>query len=84
MLELMPRGVNKWVGLCSLLQSMDLRYETCMTVGDGLNDYEMIKHAALGVAMGNAVEEVKSIADYVVSSNDEEGVAEAFRRFILS
>lgn len=84
MLELLPKGMNKWIGLQSLLKSMNLSYRSCMAIGDGSNDYEMIKNAAVGVAMGNAVEEVKSVADYVVSSNDNDGIAEAFEKLILS
>lgn len=80
MLELIPKGTNKWVGLQSLLKSMDLTARSCMAVGDGLNDYEMINNVALGIAMGNAVESVKSVADYVVSSNDDDGIVEAFHK----
>ena len=82
-LELIPEGVNKWVGLTSLMQSMGISFRSCMAIGDGKNDYEMVKNAAVGVAMGNAVEEVKSVADHVVSSNDEDGIAEAFEKLIL-
>ena len=41
----------------------------------------MLRHAGIGVAMGNALEEVKLAADYVTSSVDEQGVANALRRF---
>ncbi len=83
MLELIPKGVNKWVGLTSLMQSMGINFRSCMAIGDGKNDYEMVKNAAVGVAMGNAVEEVKSVADLIVSSNDEDGIAEAFEKLVL-
>jgi len=84
MLELVPRGVNKWIGLRSLLKSMNLSSRSCMAVGDGQNDFEMIKNVGVGVAMGNAVEEVKAVADFVVSSNDNDGIVEAFEKLILS
>jgi len=84
MVELVPRGMNKWIGLNSLLESMSLSHRSCMAVGDGRNDYEMIKNVGIGVAMGNAVEEVKSVADHIVSSNDNDGIVEAFEKLILS
>lgn len=84
MLEIVPKGVNKWTALDTLLQSLRLPLETCLAIGDGINDYEMVKNAAIGVAMGNAVPSVKAVADLVVASNDEDGIAEALDRLILS
>ena len=46
-----------------------------MAFGDGLNDITMIKSAGIGVAMGNAVDEVKRMADEITATNDEDGVA---------
>jgi hydroxymethylpyrimidine pyrophosphatase-like HAD family hydrolase len=53
-------------------------------VGDWLNDISMLKEAGLGVAMGQAPDEVKAAADHVTASIDEDGLAEAIRKFILS
>lgn len=58
MLEVVPEGVNKWVGMKGLLQEMALPPEAVMAVGDGGNDFELVQGAGLGVAMGNAVQEV--------------------------
>ena len=55
-----------------------------MACGDGLNDIPMLQYAGLSVAMENAYEETKRAADYVVASNEDDGVAEAIRRFILA
>ena len=48
-------------------------------IGDGLNDIEMIEASAFGIAMGNAAAQVKSVADWVTSSQDDAGVSEAVR-----
>lgn len=83
MLEIVPAGVNKWAGLQVLLEHMQLRPAQLMAVGDGSNDLEMVTHAGIGVAMGNAVPSVQAAAAAVVASNDEGGIVEAFERFIL-
>ena len=54
-----------------------------MACGDSHNDMAMIQAAGLGVAMGNAEEEVKAIADFVTLSNLEDGVAFAVKRFVM-
>ena len=46
-----------------------------MAFGDGLNDITMIENAGVGVAMGNAVDEVRRVADKITATNDEDGVA---------
>jgi hydroxymethylpyrimidine pyrophosphatase-like HAD family hydrolase len=54
-----------------------------MAVGDSLNDLAMIEEAGLGIAMGNAQEIVKQAASWVTSSNNEDGVAVAIRKWAL-
>ncbi|KXZ49737.1 hypothetical protein GPECTOR_20g594 [Gonium pectorale] len=83
MLEIVPAGVNKWGGLSRLLSHLGLPASALMAVGDGGNDLEMVAGAGLGVAMGNAVPAVKAAAGAVVSGHDEDGIAEAFERFVL-
>ena len=53
------------------------------TIGDGSNDVAMFRASGFSIAMGNAIDEVKSCADVVTGGNDEEGFANAVRRFIL-
>lgn len=55
-----------------------------IAIGDSWNDHEMIEVAGLGVAMGNAVEALKDIADYVTLRNDEDGVRHVVEKFILN
>jgi hypothetical protein len=54
-----------------------------MACGDGFNDLTMIRLAGLGVAMGNAKEEVKAAARFVTLTNEEDGVAHAVELFLL-
>ena len=52
-----------------------------MAFGDGGNDISMLRHAGIGVAMGNANDDVKAVADYVTTSVDENGIANALKHF---
>ncbi|KAL6773726.1 hypothetical protein ACKKBG_A22225 [Auxenochlorella protothecoides x Auxenochlorella symbiontica] len=79
MLEIVPRGWNKWASLQHLLADLKLDARHLMAVGDGGNDLAMIRGAGLGVAMGNAVPEVLQAADLVVPGHDDHGVAHAIR-----
>lgn len=81
--EILPKGMGKAVGVKSLLRIMGAGPEQVMAIGDGDNDIDMLKLVGLGVAVGNAPEEVKAVAKYVVKSNNEDGVAEAIERFVL-
>lgn len=54
-----------------------------MAFGDGGNDIGMLRHVAIGVAMGNADESVKEAADYVTTADTDHGVVNAFRHFGL-
>ena len=54
-----------------------------MACGDSSNDLAMIQKAGLGVAMGNAGEDVKQAADYITLTNNEDGVAAAIEKFVL-
>jgi Cof subfamily protein (haloacid dehalogenase superfamily) len=82
-LEVLPKGMGKAVGVKSLLRIMGANPENTLAIGDGDNDMDMLKLVGIGVAMGNAHDEVKAVAKHVVKSNDEDGVAEAIERFVL-
>jgi hydroxymethylpyrimidine pyrophosphatase-like HAD family hydrolase len=60
-----------------------IRREEMIAIGDGFNDLSMIEYAGLGVVIGNAPEAIRSKADYVTLSNDEDGVAHVLDRFVL-
>lgn len=73
----------KGKALKNLADSLGVKREEIMAIGDGMNDYDMIQFAGLGVAVQNAVEPVKEIADFISASNDDHGVAKAIKKFVL-
>jgi Cof subfamily protein (haloacid dehalogenase superfamily) len=81
-LELNIASAHKGNALELFAAYMGCTLNECMAFGDGLNDYTMIEAAGVGVAMENAVDAVKGVADYITKSNDEDGVASAIYRFI--
>ena len=80
----MPAGVTKAFALERLAQKLNIKVEEIMALGDANNDLEMLKFAGLGIAMGNASDYVKSLADNVTDSNDENGVAKAIEKYLLN
>lgn len=83
-LEINEEGANKGLALIELGKLLGIEREEIMACGDGLNDRAMIEAVGLGVAMENAMEEVKTVADYITVSNDEDGVAKAIEKFVLN
>ena len=84
MLELLPPGSSKASALKVLLQDLKIAPENVMAMGDAENDIEMIQLAGVGVAMGQAEQAVKDAADYVTASCDQDGVAQAIERYVLT
>ncbi|WP_199620558.1 Cof-type HAD-IIB family hydrolase [Paenibacillus alkalitolerans] len=82
-IELNPQGISKASGLAQVCELLGIDMSSVVAVGDSLNDIAMIRSAGLGIAMGNAQDEVKRMADAVVLSNDEDGVAQAIREYVL-
>lgn len=82
-LELTARGVEKGQGLAHLAQYLQLPMEQIIAVGDADNDESMIREAGLGIAMGNANESIKGLADVIVADNDHDGCAQAIDEFLL-
>lgn len=78
-----PRGVDKAAGMDDILKSFGMTADEAMAIGDGGNDLPMIRHAGVGVAMGNAIEPVKTAADFTTEAVDEDGVAKALRHYGL-
>lgn len=83
MLEILPPGASKGVALKLLLKDINIPTEQVLAIGDGENDIEMVQLAGIGVAVGNAHQKLKGVANHVVASNDEDGVGEAIERFVL-
>lgn len=82
-LEMNPLGVSKASALRELCAMLGIDMSQTVAVGDSLNDIAAIREAGLGVAMGNAQDEVKQAADVVTFSNNEHGVAEVLRKYVL-
>ena len=83
-LEILNRNANKGAGIGLLSKKLGINQDEVICVGDAGNDKHMIEYAGLGVAMGNATDEIKEIANYVTSTNDEDGVARVIDKFILA
>ncbi|HCD10628.1 MAG TPA: Cof-type HAD-IIB family hydrolase, partial [Thermoanaerobacter sp.] len=62
---------------------LGIEREEMIAIGDSENDIEMIKFAGLGVAVENAIDEVKKVADFITKSNMEDGVKYVIDKFIL-
>ena len=82
-LEINVEGADKGTGLLWLGKQLGIKREEIMACGDSYNDYEMLKAVGFAVAMANGEEVIKEIADYVTDTNDEDGVAKAFEKFVL-
>ncbi len=80
--ELLPRYVDKGVAVEKLVKHLDIQREKVICIGDSYNDLPMLRFAGMGVAMGNAQQEVKEIADYVTTSNDEDGIVNVIDKFM--
>ena len=83
-LEIMAPGVGKDHSLARLLAYLALSREQLIAFGDGFNDLTMLRFAGMGVAMANAADEVKAVADFVTLSNDEDGVGHAVEQWVLN
>lgn len=80
-IELVPKGIDKAQSLNRLLELIGLSTNDMIAFGDGYNDLSMLKLAGVGVAMANAVPEVRAEADFITKSNEEDGVAFAIEKF---
>ena len=82
-LELLNPKVNKGQGLKELCGRLEIAPEEVMAIGDERNDLDMFAFTGTSVAMGNGNDLVKQAADYVTSSNDEDGIAQALEKFVF-
>ncbi len=82
-LEINAKGADKGAALLWLAEYLGISREETMAFGDGENDIPMIKAAGIGVAMENALDTVKAVADTITLTNDENGVAAAIEKFIF-
>ncbi|WP_373230313.1 Cof-type HAD-IIB family hydrolase [Cohnella sp.] len=82
-IEINPAGVSKATALMEVCRMRGYDMSEVVAVGDSLNDIAAIRASGLGVAMGNAQDEVKAMADVVTGSNQENGVAQIIQNYVL-
>jgi len=82
LLEVVDSRVSKGRALCHLARHFGIDIAHTMAIGDSENDIDMLREAAIGVAVSGAGRDVQAAADYVVASNDDDGVAEAIHMFV--
>jgi Cof subfamily protein (haloacid dehalogenase superfamily) len=80
-LEVMSLTSSKTKAIEFLLEKYGIKQSEIIAIGDNFNDKEMIQFAGVGVAMGNAPDEIKKVADYITATNNEDGVAKALDHF---
>lgn len=82
-LEISPQNGTKEYALEKVVEELGYSINEAAAIGDNFNDLGMLKAAGLGIAMGNAPEDVKEAADHTTKKNSEAGVAYAIQTFIL-
>lgn len=82
-LEIMPKGVDKGVGVGHLAKILELTADQVMVIGDEENDLAMLKWAGTSVVMENGRPDVKEYADYITDTNENDGVAKAIDHFVF-
>ena len=80
-LEIFNLNTSKANALNKLEKMFDIKKEEMIAIGDGENDISMIEYAGVGVAMENALDNIKNKADYITLLNDEDGVSHVIRKF---
>ena len=79
--DITARGADKGTALMTMAGRLGLDASETMAFGDGGNDKTIIAAAGVGIAMGNATDEVKAVADYVTTSVDDDGIRNALKHF---
>ncbi|MBU5472127.1 Cof-type HAD-IIB family hydrolase [Roseburia sp. MSJ-14] len=83
-LEISAKGIDKGIGLEKLCQYLNISLSQTIVVGDADNDIGAMKKAGLAVAMGNANERIKELADVMVADNDHDGCREVIEKYIFA
>ena len=79
--EFTAKGIDKAKALDTILIPRGYKKEEMIAFGDGHNDATMVEYAGIGVAMANAVDDLKAVADEVTRSNDEDGIAYTLSKY---
>lgn len=81
--DIVPKGSNKSIGVEKVLAHYGIKKEECVAFGDGGNDVEMLTYVGVGIAMGNAHEKVKAMANYVTTTVDDNGIENGLKHYGL-
>lgn len=79
--DVTAKGNTKQNGIDQIIRHFGIKLEETMAFGDGGNDISMLRHAGIGVAMGNANNDAKAASNYTTTSVDEDGIANALKYF---
>lgn len=79
--EITVQNVDKWYAIQYLMEKLKITKEEVIAIGDNVNDKKMIEEAGLGVVMEGSTPEINGIANYITTSNNEEGVAKTLEKF---
>ncbi|MGZ6507394.1 MAG: HAD family hydrolase, partial [Tumebacillaceae bacterium] len=82
-IDLNPTGINKSVGIATLLHHLGMTREEAAAFGDGKNDIEMLQYVGRGIAMGNACQELLSTAPYRTHAVHEDGILHGVQTIVL-
>ena len=83
-LECVPLGIDKAESIDKLIDILGIKRQEIIACGDGYNDVSMLKFAGLSVAMANASEDIRQLADVVTLSNDNDGVGQIVEDYVLT
>ena len=81
-IDIFPKGVSKYQGITFLMEKEHISNDDVIAFGDGLNDVCMIENVGVGVAIGNALDDVKRVSKYVADSNDSDGVVKFLKQYL--
>lgn len=81
--DVTAKGNTKQKGIDEIIRHFGIRLEDTIAFGDGGNDIPMLRHAGIGIAMGNAADTVKAAADYVTDTVDNDGIAKAIEQWVM-
>ena len=80
--EVSSKDVDKWNAIEYLINTLQIKKEEIMAIGDNINDKKMVQNSAVGVAMGKSALAIKNIGDFITEDNNSNGVEKAIYQYI--
>ena len=80
--EVSSKDVDKWNAIEYLINTLQIKKEEVMAIGDNINDKKMVQNSAVGVAMGKSALAIKNIGDFITEDNNSNGVEKAIYQYI--